>query len=83
MNLSRLNCRFQTQGFAHTHTGRHTHLGEVVDEGEVSLLQLGSGQRRQRVGVVQLFAVVRWQQVWVQADHMGRICVGGKDIERE
>lgn len=36
----------------------HTHLGQVVDEGEMSLLQLGPGQRGQGVGVVQLFAVV-------------------------
>ncbi len=36
----------------------HTHLCEVIDESEMSLLQLGHRQRGQRVGVVQLFAVV-------------------------
>lgn len=36
----------------------HTHLGEIIDQGEMSLLQLCPGQSRQRVGIVQLFAVV-------------------------
>lgn len=40
----------------------------------MSLLQLCTGQCRQRVGIVQLFAVVRREQVWVQANHMGGIC---------
>lgn len=52
----------------------HTHLGEVIDESQVSLLQLRPGQSGQRVGIVQLFAVVWGEQVWVQPDHMGGIC---------
>lgn len=59
---------------------RHTHLGQVVYEGQVGLLQLCSGQRWQGVGIVQLSAVVRWKQVWIQADHMGGICTGGADL---
>lgn len=41
-----------------SHTHAHTHLGEIIDQGEMSLLQLCPGQSRQRVGIVQLFAVV-------------------------
>lgn len=52
----------------------YTHLGEVIDESKMSLLQLCPGQSRQRVGIVQLFAVVCWKQVWVQPNHMGGIC---------
>lgn len=52
----------------------HTHLRKVVDESQVSPLQLCAGQRRQGVGIVQLFAVVRGKQVWIQANHMGGIC---------
>lgn len=52
----------------------YTHLRKVVDEGQVSPLQLCAGQRRQGVGIVQLFAVVRGKQVWIQANHMGGIC---------
>lgn len=52
----------------------HTHLGEVIDERQVGLLQLGPRQRGQRVGVVQLLAVGGRQQVRVQADHVGGVC---------
>lgn len=40
----------------------------------MSLLQLCPGQGGQRVRIVQLFAVVCRQQVWVQPNHMGGIC---------
>lgn len=49
------------------------YLYEVLDESEVSLLQLGPGQSGQRVGVVKLFSVVRREQVWVQSDYMSRV----------
>lgn len=52
----------------------HTDLGEVINKSEMSFLQLSPRQRRQRVGIVQLFAVVRREQVRVQPNHMGGIC---------
>lgn len=52
----------------------HTDLRKVIYESEMSPLQLCAGQRRQGVGIVQLSAVVWWKQVWIQANHMCRIC---------
>lgn len=49
------------------------YLCQVVYEGQVGFLQLGSRQRGQRVGVVQLFAVVRGEQVWIQSNNMSGI----------
>lgn len=57
-----------------TRARTHTHLCKVVYESQMGLLQLCARQRRQGVGIVQLSAVVRWKQVWIQADHMSRIC---------
>ncbi len=49
------------------------YLCQVVYEGQVGFLQLGSGQHGQRVGVVQLFTVVRGEQVWIQSNNMSGI----------
>lgn len=51
-----------------------TDLCEVIYESEMSPLQLCAGQRRQGVGIGQLSAVVWRKQVWIQANHMCRIC---------
>lgn len=51
-----------------------TDLCKVIYESEMSPLQLCAGQCRQGVGIVQLFAVVWWKQVWIQANHMCGIC---------
>lgn len=49
------------------------YLCQVVYEGQVGFLQLGSRQQGQRVGVVQLLAVVRGEQVWIQSNNMSGI----------
>ncbi len=49
------------------------YLRQVVYEGQVGFLQLGSRQHGQRVGVVQLFTVVRGEQVWIQSNNMSGI----------
>ena len=56
-----------------------TDLCKVIYESEMSPLQLCPRQCRQGVGIVQLSAVVRWKQVRIQANHMGRICKTQED----
>lgn len=48
-------------------------LCEVIDQSQVSLLQLRPRQCRQRVGIVQLFTEVWREQIWVKSNHMSGI----------
>lgn len=56
----------------------YTDLCEVINESEMSLLQLCPRQRRQRVRIVQLLAVLRWKQVWIQPNNMCWIYIAQK-----
>lgn len=58
--------------------GDRTHLCQVVNQSQVSLLQLSPRQHGQWVRVLQLLSVVCGQQVWVQAHHVGRIYTEGE-----